>query len=252
MTNKCPITAVDGFGPATDCRNTFDFSLLFEESILTIGPAAAFTLVTVFLYLRPLLEADRKIAWTWQLHAKQAAWTVLVLLNAALIGVTAHADTPKTSLSVSACLIVAFAHVWLAVLSHFAHIRSIRPSSPITLYLALTLPFDIARCRTLWNLESGETVAGIMTAAVVIKGVLLVLEALEKRSILLEPFRPLPREATVGAFNQWFCWWMNPLLLFGWRRMHSLDTLWEVDLDLAADEEKSGLFERWNECECAK
>lgn len=149
------------------------------------------------------------------------------------------------------CIIVAFAHVYFAVLSHFAHLRSVRPSSPITLYLALTLPFDIARCRTLWNLESSETVAGIMTAAVAIKAVLLVLEALEKRSILLAPFKTLPRESTVGAFNQWFCWWMNPLLIFGWRRMHSLDTLWEVDLDLAADENKSGLFERWNSCQSA-
>ena len=78
---KCDITAVDGFGPATDCPNTFDFTLLFEESILTVGPATAFTLVTIFIYLRPLLEAERKISWTWQLHAKQVLLSLSLSLS---------------------------------------------------------------------------------------------------------------------------------------------------------------------------
>jgi ATP-binding cassette, subfamily C (CFTR/MRP), member 1 len=127
-------------------------------------------------------------------------------------------------------------------------LRSIRPSSPISLYLALTLVFDIARCRTLWTVVSSEEIASIITAAVIMKGILLMLESLEKRSILLPHYRTLPQESIAGMFNQWFCWWMNPLLLFGYRNMHSLETLWEVDLDLSADENKSPLFNRWNLC----
>jgi ATP-binding cassette subfamily C (CFTR/MRP) protein 1 len=95
---------------------------------------------------------------------------------------------------------------------------------------------------------SSEEMTSMITAAVIIKGILLMLESLEKRSILLPHYRTLPQESTAGMFNQWFCWWMNPLLLFGYRNMHSLETLWEVDLDLSADENKSPLFNRWNSC----
>lgn len=81
----------------------------------------------------------------------------------------------------------------------------------------------------------------------VLKAVLLVIESLEKRSILLPPYRVLPHESTAGIFNEWFCWWMNPLLLFGYRRMHSLETLYEVDQELSA-EGNLGLSELWISC----
>ncbi len=70
---KCPIAAVDGFGPATDCSGHFDFTLLFEESILTIGPAISFVLIANFIYLKPPLDTNRKVSWSWHLRAKQVS-----------------------------------------------------------------------------------------------------------------------------------------------------------------------------------
>lgn len=68
---KCPITAVDGFGPATNCPGHFDFTLLFEESILTIGPTIPFILIANFTYLKATLDTNRKVSWSWHLKAKQ-------------------------------------------------------------------------------------------------------------------------------------------------------------------------------------
>lgn len=153
----------------------------------------------------------------------------------------------KTRASIAAGAIILAAHVILGILSHLAHLRTVRPFSPILLFLLPTLVFDVARCRTLWSVESSQQAASTLTVAVVLKAVLLVIESLEKRSILLPPYRVLPHESTAGIFNEWFCWWMNPLLLFGYRRMHSLETLYEVDQELSA-EGNLGLSELWISC----
>jgi hypothetical protein len=56
MAAQCP--ADDKFGPvvASDCRGGFDFTLLFEQTVLSILPAAIFALAApvrlVYLVLR--------------------------------------------------------------------------------------------------------------------------------------------------------------------------------------------------------
>ncbi|TVY84949.1 ABC transporter FUM19 [Lachnellula suecica] len=248
MTAKCPISAVDSFGPATDCYGHFDFSLLFEESILTIGPAISFIIVTNLIYFKPLLKSNRKVSLSWQLQVKHALWLLLIVSNAMQLGATASTSTPRTSLSIPACVIALAANFSFAILSHLAHLRSITPSSPLCLFLALTVVFDVARCRTLWTVDSSEQVASMMTASAGLKGIILLFESWEKRGILRDYYKTLPVESTAGILNQMFCWWMNPLLLFGFRNMHSLDTLWEVDLGISADANESPLFKRWNSC----
>jgi hypothetical protein len=46
---------------------------LFEESILTIGPAISFVLIANFIYLKPPLDTNRKVSWSWHLRAKQVS-----------------------------------------------------------------------------------------------------------------------------------------------------------------------------------
>lgn len=68
---KCPIETVDGFGPATGCDGVFDFTLLFEECILTIAPAVLVIIITCAFYLKTLLRSTRKVSWTWHFRLKQ-------------------------------------------------------------------------------------------------------------------------------------------------------------------------------------
>jgi hypothetical protein len=51
---------------------------------------------------------------------------------------------------------------------------------------------------------SSEEMASMITVAVIMKGILLMLESLEKRSILLPYYRTLLQESTASMFNQWF------------------------------------------------
>lgn len=68
---KCAITTVDEFGPATKCDGVFDFTLLFEESILTIAPAILVVAITCVFYMKTLLGSTRKVSWTWHFRLKQ-------------------------------------------------------------------------------------------------------------------------------------------------------------------------------------
>ena len=72
---KCAIATVDGFGPATECDGVFDFTLLFEESILTIAPAILVVLIISVFYLKTLLRSTRKVSWSWHFRLKQVRRT---------------------------------------------------------------------------------------------------------------------------------------------------------------------------------
>lgn len=69
LSAKCPIDAEAGFGPTSDCYDGFDFTLLFEETILTIVPAG----ITMFLlpwFISRLSKSKRKVTGTWRHVAK--------------------------------------------------------------------------------------------------------------------------------------------------------------------------------------
>ncbi len=129
--------------------------------------------------------------------------------------------------------------------------RSIRPSGLLILYLTLSLIFDVARCRTLWGIQSGETAATVLSVTIGFKAVLFILEAVEKRAFLLPKYQGLPPEATAGELNIWFTWWLNPILLRGFKKHLSMQTLFDVDPGLKASEEDDGLVQAWKQCECS-
>lgn len=170
---------------------------------------------------------------------------------AAVLGTTIHSRTPKTRASIVANALVLALTLGLIFLSHLHHLRRVRPSSILVLWLALTLVFDVARCRTLWAIESAESAAAAFSVSVGIKAVLLVLESLEKRHLLLPEYKNLPLESTAGELNQWFAWWINPVLIRGYRKQLSLGTLQDVDQSLLTGEDGSGLHVRWVSCMCS-
>lgn len=69
--SKCPIEieVETGFGPVANCYDGFDFTLLFEESILTIVPSGIVLLLLPFWTGR-LRGSERKVATTWHRAAK--------------------------------------------------------------------------------------------------------------------------------------------------------------------------------------
>ena len=63
--HSCTVQDDDVFGPvvAPSCRGGFDFTLLFEQAILSCGPSALFLLILplriIWLYGRPVVTSQR-------------------------------------------------------------------------------------------------------------------------------------------------------------------------------------------------
>ena len=159
-------------------------------------------------------------------------------LAALILWATAPPAT-RTRASLAAAALALLSTVSLCALSYAEHARAVRPSSLLSAFLVATLLFDIARTRTLWlraaaDHTTGRTIAYVSVAAVVVKAVVLVLEAVAKRRLLRPEYRACPPEATSGIINRSFFWWLNPLFRQGYRRVLDLDDLFVIDKHLAS------------------
>ncbi|OAG36213.1 hypothetical protein AYO21_09607 [Fonsecaea monophora] len=219
------------FGPAYEGPSrSFDFTVLFEDTILTILPAALF-----------LVSATARAAWLTskpnKVNTSLGRLTKLVLLSAfvtvQLTVLLARATNSEvaTKASVAAAALDFAASCVLFVLSCFEHSRSVTPSTIIGLYLIVSLLFGAVQLRTFYLLRgyAAKSIANLLSLSLAIKLGVLVTEAVEKRGILLEPYRDLPLEATSGIYNKSVFWWLNPLLRLGFSKTLRVDDLYNLD-----------------------
>ncbi|ROW15668.1 hypothetical protein VPNG_02110 [Cytospora leucostoma] len=215
------------FGPgvkSADCRGGFDFTVLFEETILTILPAVCFILLTPFRALR-LFRRRLRIRRNALYFGKLGSIAVYTGLQVAILVLITRNPVIRTDVSIASTTLSLVSALTLAVLSHFEHVRSVRPSFLINLYLIATVLFDVARVRTRWQIGSEDAIASALTAALAVKCAVLLLEAVEKRSLLLGLDRRFSYESTSGLFSRSSFWWLNSLLLSGFKNVLTLDTL---------------------------
>ena len=88
----------------------------------------------------------------------------------------------------------------------------------------------------------------MLLIATVIKSSLLVLELKEKREMLIAKEEFNAPEATSGFFNRLVFWWLNPLLLRGYKTPLQEDSLFEVQPSLIGEQELLALYEKWERC----
>jgi ATP-binding cassette subfamily C (CFTR/MRP) protein 1 len=229
--------AVDNaFGPAisNECRSGFDFTLMFEQSILSILPSALLLLLTpVRMY--GLYGENVKTVRDLRYGAKAAAVAVLAALQLSLLILWATSDNLRTPSSIPAAALSFVNSLALGQLSYLEHTRSLQPSTLITVYLLLSLLFDAAQSRTLYLRANSNVLAAVFTASITLKLALLVLEAQSKRPSLKQPYRNYAREALSGIFNRSFFWWLNPLFIGGFGKVLTLEDLGTIDESLASE-----------------
>jgi len=222
--------------------------VLFEESILAIVPAAC------FLFIAPIrargLIRSRFLVRRNVLHraklltvAAYAALQLVLLVLAARAG-PSGAQTRASVASAALCLV---SGLLLLPLSHLEHAKSARPSYLINLYLLLTALFDVARVRTLWLLGTDKAIAGALSASLAVKCVLLVLEAVEKRSLLVDVAR-LSLESTSGLFSRGTFWWLNTLLMSGSKRILTSEGLPAIHEKLNSKRLAEEFQAAWENC----
>ncbi|PYI06874.1 multidrug resistance-associated protein [Aspergillus sclerotiicarbonarius CBS 121057] len=230
MSPACSLEADNVFGPVVShaCRDGFDFTLLFEQSILGLIPAVAFLLASP-LRVRHLAKRDVRTQRNTMRMAKLVITLVFAVLQLTMLVCWARNLRPRTKVSVPSSTINLVVAMEIMVLSWMEDTRSARPSSLLSLYLLLTLLFDIAQARTLWLARSGILIPVLFTASVTAKTIMLLSESLEKRKYLTGKYRDLPPESTSGIVNQSFMWWLNRLFLAGFRSLLTMGDLYSLD-----------------------
>ncbi|KAK0716329.1 ABC transporter [Lasiosphaeris hirsuta] len=240
----------DSFGPhANTCRGGFDFTLLFEETILTILPLSLFALIfpARSWYLSRRTRKTKKSHLT---AAKLAAWVTLAALYLAELVLWAAFTVVRTRTSLAAASLTLTSTLGFCILSYLEHTRTIRPSSLLNTFIFFTLLFDITRARTLLlrasNSSQNHGIAYVFTAGVAVKITVLVLEALEKRRFLLAEYQNCPAEATASLYNRSFFWWLNPLFRQGFKRVLDVDDLYTLDKHLKASYWRPRFLNAWS------
>ncbi|KAF2500059.1 hypothetical protein BU16DRAFT_578086 [Lophium mytilinum] len=243
MASSCSIDTQNAFGPANPhCYGGFDFTLFFEEVFLSIIPFIV-ALPFLFLRLHKLHKASIKSGGpTWH-FAKQAGYLLYGAVQLISLGAIAMPETVKTRAKVACTVFSIIATGMLGLVSHFEHYRTLRPSTIITTYLTVSAVFDAARTRTLWATHGARPLAIMLLIATLIKVFLLGLELKGKQAWLV--VKESSPEATSGFFSRLTFWWVNPMLLRGYRTPLQESGLFELQPALVGEKELLGLFERW-------
>lgn len=246
----CSIAVENTFGPrvSRSCLKGFDFTLFFEEVILTIVPIA---IVCLALPIRvwKLHRYPVRVNRSWLYLVKLVGFAIYVVLHLVLL-VLWTTGSPTTAATVPTVAVTMIIFVVFICMSHLEHLRSLQPSTTLGLYLGISLLFDVARARTLWWIAGCRAPAAVFSASCAVKAVILVLEATEKRSLLKEPYKTRADEALSGVYNRSLFWWLNRLLYRGFKTILTVDTLTPLDDDLISASNPRSLADRWNKSMC--
>ncbi|KAI8395666.1 hypothetical protein FOFC_21196 [Fusarium oxysporum] len=181
---NCLLHVEDTFGPVVKgCGSNFDFTLLFEETILCILPLCVAICLAVFritrLWTKPVIFKGCFI-----LPLKLIAWTLVLGSQTSTVALFSIRDETRTSASFAAGSIGILGSAILACLSFLEHQRAVRTSSILVLYLLSTIPMDAARARTLWRMLDGRGPAIAVMVLASTKVCALVTEMLWKCSLV--------------------------------------------------------------------
>ncbi|KAK6378993.1 hypothetical protein LTS17_006696 [Exophiala oligosperma] len=237
------------FGPAySGLSRNFDFTLLFEDTILSIAPATIFLIAagtrTIWLNRKP-----NKVSPSFSRLMKLVLLSAFVTNQLTVLLARSTNLQVATKASIAAAALDFSAACLLFVLSLYEHSRSITPSTIIGLYLLISLSFDAVRLRTFFllrsNIAQAQGIANLLSLSLIIKFLVLVTEAVEKRSILLEPYRDLPPETTSGIYNRTVFWWLNPLFRVGFGKTLQIGDLYDLDETLSSANVQAIFSRRW-------
>ncbi|KAJ5740408.1 P-loop containing nucleoside triphosphate hydrolase protein [Penicillium malachiteum] len=253
---SCLVADEDAFGPIVNasCHHGFDFTLLFEETILTLLPLSILFVLWPFRVWK-LYNSSEKVKLSWLYAAKGVWWLLTVLIVTTVDPFTSDnlfnsyiSSIDSTSLFVSIVhsknqsyntnnSVASFACTYL---SHLEHRFSVRPSTILCLFQGLTVLLDLSRLRTLSFIPNTP-----FAASWVVKAVILVLEATEKRSSLRKGFEKTAIEETSGVFSRTVFWWLNDLLWKGSNTTLTVDDLPILAEDLRVASDPQAIKEKW-------
>ncbi|KAJ6784421.1 hypothetical protein PWT90_09986 [Aphanocladium album] len=225
------------FGPRVDtaCR-PFDFTLYFEDIILSIAPNATFLLVATVSSIA-LLRKQSIVKTSPLLAMKMATLSILFVFQATFLGLRIKNQDLYTNAAMTADVLSLVATTVATALSWLQHQRSEQPCTALILYWTIEIPLEITRIRTIWLIQSTSTAAAVKIVALVMAAAALVQESLSKRHSLRETeklahYGPEPFAGLWAIIS--FSWVLSSLRR-GYSNLLSVVYLPGLDYRLSAD-----------------
>ncbi|KAJ6002742.1 P-loop containing nucleoside triphosphate hydrolase protein [Penicillium sp. IBT 35674x] len=242
----CAVSDEDVFGPIVDssCRHGFDFTLLFEETVLTFLPHLI-TSPIVLIRLWSLRNVSEKVNRSWFYFTKEMVSFLHVTLQVVLLIFWYQPSIPTTRATVPTAFASVVVSLFCLYLSHLEHFRSLRPSTTLCLFHGFALILDLPRLRTLSLLPDNRTVTIIFAVSLLFRAGVVILEAIEKRSLLKKPFLGCAIETTSGIFNRSLYLWVSGLLWKGSRTTLTVENLPILDDDIKGASNPETLLDKW-------
>lgn len=223
-------STLDGlFGP--QLPGEFDFTLLFEHVMLTIVPGGI-AVLAIPVYLRTTMRAVQRVRPGFLLWLKLAVGLLLLAIHATSLAMWKQASSVyRSDIALSAAVMSLLASIAILVILYIAHTYSLQPSAFLSLFLTITAVFDITMTRSYFRRAGLDTIGALQIAVVILKAVLVILEEVPKRNqFRTEQLRSSTATETVSGFwNRAVFGWLNPLMLYGYRKDLKMEDLPNID-----------------------
>ncbi|QPC72817.1 hypothetical protein HYE68_003569 [Fusarium pseudograminearum] len=248
---NCAASVDASFGPFVppECRHGFDFTLVFEQSILVLLPASLLLVIAPFRIFR-LRNVPVKVTGYRLRSVKLALIALLAVLHLVLVVLWATLARPSNTrldrVSIAAACVSFASSLMSCVLSRAEHAKSPRPSSLLSVFFAVSLLLDAALLRTLWLAPISVAIPAAFTAAFVLKAILVVVEGWSKAQYLVSGSGVHSPEVTAGLYARAVFAWVLPLLLTGFRKLLRPMDLLELDEDMGSARLISRFWRHWN------
>jgi hypothetical protein len=243
---NCKLDADDKFGPAVaPCARVFDFTLVFEHTILSIAPDALFILIATSRIWFLLRQPQRISKHGWLPIAKAINACLLIVPQLGLLVLYSRGRLVASTEPIPAAVLEICATVCFLPLSYVEHYRSIRPSTILICYLLFSVILDLPQARTLYLLPENGVLAGMYTAMVAVKATQLSLEIWSKKTLLEIRYHALPTENTNSILSRALFLWMNKLFIRGFRKATSFEDLGAIDSELGSAAVHEKIHQEW-------
>ena len=233
------------FGP--QLPDHFDFTILFEHSILWLVPTCILILITP-VYLKRLARAERQVRPGILLWVKVACGLVLVGIQTSNIALWHNrADYFRSKVTVSACAMSLIASICTLAIIIIAHCYSLQPSSFLIIFLSITMIFDVAMARSYFFREFLGAIGPLQVCVVLLKFLLIVFEEMPKRSLYRSSHlqSTVSQEMASGFWNRSLFIWLNPLLVYGWFNNFTQDNLPGIGDEFASEKLSDHFQPHW-------
>ncbi|CAG9951213.1 unnamed protein product, partial [Clonostachys rosea f. rosea IK726] len=239
-----PAMAVDDeFGPGL--VDTFDFTLLFEQSFFSLLPASIFIVLGILRILH-INHRERTSFKGCLLWAKLFLTSIYGGARLSLLVLWIFGSGPKVRTSVAESAVGIVEAIVIAALSLTEHVRSQKSSLLLSVYLFLSLLLHIPIARSLWIRENTVFLASAFTFLLVVKAVLLAFEEIPRSSVMASP-RKYGGEYSAGMVSRTLFWWLNRLFYLGFHRAIEVDDLGDINDKFDSHALLERLEKHWNQ-----